>query len=124
MASPNDIYESIGHMVDEGIAGLRNRMEQYESPTLKTAGGKPRTGIKAMAKDMGIDSSNLFKIFDPNKDQQMSTWLFIKCCQHLGVWPPAWQYVPLKGMETQSVKMALQTPKDPMMVCLVQLINT
>lgn len=121
--NPNDIYESLGHMVEEGIGGLKNRMEQYISPTLKTPTGQPRKGIKAMAEDMGIDASNLFKIFDPEKDQQMSSWLFIKCCQHLKIWPEAWEYHPVKGMETQSVKIAFQTPRDPMMVCLVQLIN-
>lgn len=120
---PNDIYESLGYMVDEAMISLKNEISLYESPTLKTGKGKPKTGMEAFCEDAGISASNLRDIFNPDKSQNMSTWIFIQIVQHLDIWPKGWAYTPMKGQETQSVKMALQTPRDPIMVCLASLIG-
>jgi DNA-binding phage protein len=121
--TPNQIYDTIGEMVDEAMESLRNDMEQYESPTLLTAGGKPKRGISALALDIGVDRTNITNIFSDRTNQQMSTWLFIKICQHLNIWPAGWEYHPTKDQERQSVKVAMMTPRDPMMVCLAGLLS-
>ncbi len=121
--SPNQVYDQIGLMVDEGMINLKNLMEQYVSPTLTTKKGAPKTGITALAEDIGVSRSNIAQIFSEKNAQEMSTWLFVKIAQHLDLWPEGWQYAPDKRMEKQSIKIAMITPRDPLMVVLARLLS-
>ena len=116
--SANQLYEQLAEMVDEAMLNLRARMEDYESKTLTTKTGKPRTGVSALAEELNVSRTNLIKIFSDSNTQQMSTWLFIKLCQKLGVWPRGLEYTPTKELETQNVKTAITTPRDALMVCV------
>ncbi len=84
--SPNQVYDFIADMVDEAMINLKNEMEQYVSPTLKTSSGQPRTGISALAEDIGVSRANISRIFSEVNDQEMSTWLFVQIAQHLDLW--------------------------------------
>ncbi len=115
----SQVQELLAGAYEETIAILEGHIRAYESPEL-TSGGRPRSGVHAFCKDCEISVANLHRIFDRNNDREMSVYLFIKICQHLGFWPVSIAYTATPLHEKVSLRVLLSIPKEAITVTILK----
>jgi hypothetical protein len=119
----NESYDDMSVIVKDALIRLHGICKMYESKVLfagKT--GKPRTGISALADELGISRSNLNYSFSPKTKKIMSTSSYIKLVQHLDLWSDNYVYVPFAELDRQNVTVSVSTPRDAILLSLFRLI--
>jgi len=114
------VQDLLADSYEDTITILEGQIRVYESPQLSPITGRVRTGINVFCEDAGISSANLSRIFDPNNDREMSVYLFITICQHLGIWPESIAYTATPLHEKVSLRVLLSIPKEAITVTMLR----
>lgn len=109
----NQVMNLLSDTYDETIEMLKMQIAAYEGPEGK--------GMAGLCKEMKIDRSNLDRALSPNNERELSVWLFIRICQHLGHWPDSVAYTATPQHEKVSLRVLLSIPKEAIIVALLRL---
>lgn len=116
MSEKKDVNTQVMNLLsdsyEETIELLKGHIATYE--------GEQGGGMTGLCKDMEISRSNLARAMSPNDSRELSVWLFISICQHLGYWPSGVAYTATPEHEKISLRVLLSIPKEAIVVALLR----